>query len=94
MPQTTNVNIPARTWTQITDANVTSATFQNVSDFDVWVRGTVGAVAPTGGASGIKYMPSQGEVNRPLSYMFPGTSGANRLYVWSESNATVFISNV
>lgn len=93
MAQTTNISVPARTWTQISDGNIAAVTFQNVSEFDIFIRGTVGAVAPTGGASGIKYEPTRGEVNRPMTDLFPGTSGANRLYAYSESNAVVFISN-
>ena len=30
MPQQTTISVPANTWTQLTDANVTTITFQNV----------------------------------------------------------------
>ena len=93
MPQNTTINVTANTWTRLTDANVTAATFLNVGEFDIWVQGTVGAVAPTGGPAGLEYPPATGEANRTLSELYPGVSGVNNLYVFSRNNTSVFISN-
>lgn len=93
MPQNTNINIPANTWTQITDANVTNITFMNVGDIDIFVQGTVGAVPPVGAATGYRYSPGTGEVNRALADLYLGVSGVNRLYCLARSNSTVFVSN-
>ena len=93
MPQNTTVEIPATTWTQITDANVTSITFQNISGNFVRVKGTVGATAPTHLAGALRYNPGQGERNVLLADLFPGISGVNRLYVFADSGAQVVVSN-
>lgn len=93
MPQNTTKNIAAATWTQLTDANITTATFQNISGNFVLLKATVGAVAPTDQTGAIRYNPGQGERNVALSDLFPGVSGANRLYAWSEGGAAVVISH-
>ena len=93
MPQNTTVNIAANTWTQITDANVTALTFQNISGNFVRVKGTVGATAPTDLAGSLRYNPGQGERNVALTDLFPGISGVNRLYVFADSGAQVVVSN-
>ena len=93
MAQNTTVNIPAGTWTQITDGNVTSLTFQNISGNFVLVKGTVGATAPTTLPGSLRYNPGQGERNVPLADLFPGISGVNRLYVFADGGAQVVVSN-
>ena len=45
--QNTTTTLPANTWTQLTDADITSATFQNNSGNVIFITGTAGAVAPT-----------------------------------------------
>ena len=93
MAQNTTVNIPANTWTQITDANVTALTFQNISGNFVRVKGTVGATAPTDLAGSLRYNPGQGERNVALTDLFPGISGVNRVYVFAADGAQVVVSN-
>ena len=93
MAQNTTVNIPAATWTQITDGNVTAMTFQNISGNFVLVKGTVGATAPTTLPGSLRYNPGQGERNVALTDLFPGISGVNRLYVFADSGAQVVVSN-
>ena len=93
MAQNTTVNIPADTWTQITDGNVTSLTFQNISGNFVLVKGTVGATAPTTLPGSLRYNPGQGERNVALADLFPGISGVNRLYVFADSGAQMVVSN-
>ena len=93
MAQNTTVNIPAATWTQITDGNVTAMTFQNISGNFVLVKGTVGATAPTTLPGSLRYNPGQGERNVALADLFPGISGVNRLYVFADSGAQMVVSN-
>lgn len=93
MAQNTTINIPAATWTQITDGNVTAMTFQNISGNFVLVKGTVGATAPTTLPGSLRYNPGQGERNVALADLFPGISGVNRLYVFADSGAQVVVSN-
>lgn len=93
MAQNTTINIPAATWTQITDGNVTAMTFQNISGNFVLVKGTVGATAPTTLPGSLRYNPGQGERNVALADLFPGISGVNRLYVFADSGAQMVVSN-
>ena len=96
MPQNLSINVPAYTWTQLTDANVTSLTFQ-VAKMDVVphvrIAGTVGAVAPTNFESALRYGSQEGEINVALSDLFPGVPGANRVYAWSDYPTTIFVSH-
>lgn len=84
MPQMTTVSLPSSTWTQITNANATSITFQNLGDGVIVIKGTVGAVAPSDATGGIQYLPGQGEINVTLADLFPGVSGANRIYAYAQ----------
>lgn len=92
MAQNANISVPANTWTQITNADATALTFFNNGECDVWLQGTVGAVSPTGGPDGIRYTPGQGSVNVTLANLFLGVTGVTRIYAFSKSNATVFVS--
>ena len=92
MAQNTTVAIPEKTWTQLTDADVTSATFANKSDYSIFIAGTTSASAPTDLDGSIKYYPNQGEPNTALSDLFPGIA-AVRLYAYAPNGASVFISH-
>lgn len=93
MPQNTTINVAKNTWTLLTDANVTSVTFQNISGNFVQIKGTVGASAPTSVAGAIRYNPGQGERNVTLTDLFPGVSGVNRIYAFSPDGAAMVISH-
>jgi hypothetical protein len=84
--------IDPETWTEITDSDVDSITFQNRSKAHVFVTGTGGA-APSG-YEGIRYNPGQGERNVQLSDLFPGES-ATRVWVYAPAayGAEVFVSH-
>jgi hypothetical protein len=93
MAQQTTVNVTASTWTQLTDADVASITFQNVSDYAIRVRATNGTSAPTDLAGALVYGPGQGERAVPLTDLSPGVSGANRVWVFSEIAVSVAVSH-
>ena len=78
MPQNTTVAI-TNDWTMVTDANVTAITFQNVNAYAIQVIGTNGTTTPTA-TGGINYNPGQGERAVDMADLFPGVSGANRLW--------------
>jgi hypothetical protein len=92
MAQNTNISIPQLAWTQITNADVTSITFQNVSGNYVLVKGTAGATAPTDRQGAIRYNPGQGERNVALADLFPGISAA-RVWVFADGGSTVMVSH-
>lgn len=80
MPRQTTVAVTT-TPTELTDANVTAITFQNVGIHDVWVRATAGATPPAADLAGwLKYEVGQGERNAELADLFPGVTGADRVW--------------
>lgn len=93
MAQNTTVNLAAATWTQLTNSNVTSITFQNISTNSILVVATVGATPPSNLVGAIRYNPGQGERNSLLTDLFPGVTGANRVYAYSEAGASAVVSH-
>ena len=87
MAQNTDILLTAGSWTQLTDANVTSITFQNRSSDFILIKGTTSAVAPVNDDGAIRYNPGQGERNALLSDLFPGIA-AVRVYGYAPANAT------
>lgn len=92
MAQNTTTTLAAQTWTQLTDADVTNITFQNISGYHVMVKGTTSAVAPTDDAGAIRYNPGQGERNISLSDLFPGIA-AVRVYAYAPDGAEIMVSH-
>lgn len=93
MAQNTTKNVGAATWAQLTNADITSITFQNVGGNFVLVKGTAGAVAPTDVTGAIRYNPGQGERNVALSDLFPGVAGVNRVYAYAPEGGSVVVSH-
>lgn len=94
MARSEDILIPAQVWTQITNDDVTTITFQNKSTRNrIQVQATVGAVAPTGGVEGTIYEPSGGEYDLPLATAFSGVPGANRVWVYAVNSTEVFVSH-
>lgn len=93
MAQNTTVSVPARTWTQLTNADVSAITFQNISGQTIKVKGTVGAVAPDDATGSFGYTAGTGEVNVVLSELFLGVTGVNRVYAYSHGPAAVAVSH-
>lgn len=93
MAQNTTVNLTAATWTQLTDADVSKITFQNISSYYVLIKVTAGATPPSSLAGVIRYNPGQGERNVLLADIAPGVSGGNRVYAYAPDGAAVTVSN-
>lgn len=92
MAQNTTITLTANTWTQLTDADVTSITFQNTGGQFMLVKGTTGATAPTDTTGAVRYNPGQGERNVTLSDLFPGIA-AVRLWALCDSAVGVVVSH-
>lgn len=93
MPQNAPIEIGAE-WELLTDANVSEVTFQNIGSSDVHITATNGTTAPALSAEGFRYAEGQGEMKRALADLFPGVSGANRLWARATSaSTTIFISH-
>lgn len=93
MAQNATITLTAGTWTQLTDADISSITFQNRSEYDVFVTVQNGTTAPTTFDDAIKYGPGQGERNATLSDLAPGVTSPNRVFAWSKVAADVFVSH-
>ena len=94
MPRNTNIQIPAVTWTQLTDENVTNIRVQNHGSSPIYVMATNGAVAPTS-VNGAIVLHS-GEffsADVTLAELFPGVSGPNRVYAYSNASVPVSVSH-
>jgi hypothetical protein len=81
MAQDTSISLTRGSWTQLTDADVTTITFQNKSSDHILVKVTAGATAPTDEDGSIRYNPGQGELNSALADLAPGISGT-RVYAY------------
>lgn len=92
MAQNTTVNLASNEWTQLTDADVTAITFQNIGGSHMLVKGTTGATAPTEFTGCIRYNPGQGELNTALADLFPGIA-AVRVYAYSPGGVSVMVSH-
>ena len=92
MAQNTDIVLPIAVWTELTNASVTSITFQNKSGGYILVKGTAAATAPTDDNGAVRYNPGQGERNVSLSDLFPGIS-ATRVYAYAPNGAEWCRSN-
>jgi len=93
MAQNTTITIPAETWTQLSDADIDSCTFQNVGLNYVLVKGATDATAPDSTDGALRYDPKQGEKNAFLVDLFPGIDGADRLYAFSPGGTEMVVSH-
>jgi len=94
MAKNETLTLTAGVWNEITDADISSITFQNISPYPAFVTATSGATpSSTDPEDAIRYNPGQGERNVQLADLFPGVAGANRVFVYSNGVATVFVSH-
>ena len=92
MAQNTTITLTPETWTQLTDADVSSITFQNTGGYHILIKGTTDATAPTNAAGAIRANPGQGELNVLMADLFPGIA-AKRLWAFSSQAVGVFVSH-
>jgi hypothetical protein len=93
MAQNITTVVPSRVWTQLTNADVASITFQNIGGYHALIKATVDAVAPTDLSGAIRYNPGQGEKNVLLGDLFPGLASPSRLWAWCDDPVPVFVSH-
>ena len=94
MPQNATVAVSARTWTQLTNSDVSALRVQNLNGYPIEIMGTVGAVAPTSDAGALVLAAGQAiAADLTLAQLFPGVSGANRVYAFSDIATTVSVSH-
>lgn len=86
-----DVSVPANTWTQLTTDNVSAIRIYNRSLFSVNIAATFGVSTPTTTSGALEL--GGGETmaaDLTLAQLFPGITGANR--VWAFSTAPVVLS--
>lgn len=93
MAQQTTIAVAANTWTQLTDADVTSITFQNLGAYAMRVKATTDGTAPADLDGALVYQPGQGERNVLLADLFPGIASADRVWAWCELPVSVAVSH-
>jgi hypothetical protein len=81
--QNLNIALPKETWTQLSNANITALTVQNIGTDNIRIMGTVGAVAPIDIDDGILLKPGE-RINSSVSLavLFPGVA-ATRIYAYA-----------
>lgn len=79
MPTSQTVSLSPLTWTQITAADVTNITFDNVGGTDCWIKRGAGT-APTDLSGAMRVRPGTRAVNEAIDEVWPGLSGAR---VWA-----------
>lgn len=88
-------------WVQITNSDISALRVQLLDGEAVWLKATVGAVAPAAVVAGtlpggIRLNPSLPilAANLLLSELFPGVPGATRVYAYtSAKNVTLAVSH-
>ena len=80
MPRVDTVAVTADQWVQITNADVTRISFENLGPGTIRVAGTADGTAPVSEVGTWKYGPIQGERNVLLTDLFPAIA-AKRVWV-------------
>lgn len=93
MARNTNVTVAAKAWTELTASDVLAITFQNLCGAEIFVKATVGATEPEDLDGAVRYEFGQGERGAALTDLFPGVSGANRVFAWSKDAGEVMVSH-
>jgi len=83
---------PVTNWIELTEADVASITFQNLGPVPMFVQATTGP-APTSIDPSIEYPAFAKETNVNLADLFPGVSGAVRLWAYAPTAVDVSVSH-
>lgn len=86
------VLIKAKEWTEITLNNATSISFQNKSVGTSHVTPTVGSVAPTDKSGSTEVEKGFGG-SGSFADLWPGATGANRVFVWRDTAGLMMVSH-
>lgn len=93
MPQNTTITLDQGVWQQLTNADITAARVQNVGAYEVFVQATAGTTPPASLVGALQYGPGAGfDASSTLANLFPGVSGANRL--WSMCTSQPLVGKV
>lgn len=79
-----------QTWTEITDADISAITIQNLSNYPLEVAGTTGS-APADNDSNIIIPVGGLIINEYLTDLFPGVASVDRVFI--KGSGKVFFSH-
>lgn len=87
------------TWTQLTDADASTVTVQNLGPDDIEIMATTSESTPASTVKGIRIPAGYAVIGKALSTLFPGLSTPVRLYArlqdvdMPNQNAEIFFSH-
>lgn len=94
MARNDTINLTANTWVQVTNSNVSALRVQNISGYSVYLKATAGAGAPADISGAVLLQPyATLAADLTLAQLWPGVTGANRVYAVSDAPATVSVSH-
>lgn len=93
MPRDTTIECPEGVWTELTNADVTEATFQVLSGSGVQIKATEGAVAPLTTQGSTRYQIGQGELAVQIVELAPGIAATRIFAIATEGTARVSVSH-
>lgn len=96
MAKSANVTIEQETWTLLSDSAgaIAAATLANIGRNTVYILATASNSAPSGGVSGIPFMPDTAiKSSDSLADIFPGVSAGYYLWGYSRHDSEIYISH-
>lgn len=93
MARNTTLNILPRSWTQITESDVTGLRADNQGSSMLLLLGTAGTTAPVS-TDGAVQLPGRSILlpDVALSALWPGVAGVARVWAWNPSPETIPLS--
>ena len=94
MARNVNLAIPANTWVELSNADVTEMRVQNLRLADVLLQASVGSVEPADN-NGCIVLPA-GSIWTPeltVAEIWPGLAGANRVWAFSSTDTVLSVSH-
>lgn len=94
MPRHETVACSEGEFTELTNADVASLTFQVLSGASVHIVVKNGAAIPANTSGSLRYSKGQGEVGKLLADIAPGITSPNRVFAFStEGTAQISVSH-
>jgi hypothetical protein len=88
-----DIPIPAKTWVQLNDGDITSAmTIQSRYPYDILLKPGTTTTLPSNQAGAFLYRPGAGEL-RSIASLCPGVSGADNIFAWCSEATIVTVSH-
>lgn len=92
MPRHETIDVLEDDWTELSNADISSITLQNLTGYTLWLKGTTDATKPTDRDGAIELSDRSGYENQPLSGIWPGIA-AVRVWAYSDTGGKVMVSH-